>query len=70
MTWTQGRRLASITQNGITTSYEYNVNGIRTKKTVGEEVYNMLLSDDTLIGVGEDWIYITQGYIAARRRGY
>jgi hypothetical protein len=33
-TWERGRELAGLNGNGLTTSYKYNSDGIRTKKTV------------------------------------
>ncbi|MBR3415463.1 MAG: carbohydrate binding domain-containing protein, partial [Clostridia bacterium] len=35
MTWQEGRELASVIKGGVTTSYEYNSDGIRTEKTSG-----------------------------------
>ena len=34
MQWKGGRRLASLTKDGLSVSYEYNTDGIRTQKTV------------------------------------
>jgi len=39
MTWEQGRQLASITYNNKTTTYQYNSDGIRTKKTNSDGSY-------------------------------
>ena len=33
--WQNGRQLASTVLNGVTSSYEYNADGLRTEKTVG-----------------------------------
>lgn len=35
MSWSYGRRLASVTQNGSSYQYTYNADGLRTSKTVG-----------------------------------
>ncbi len=34
MTWEKGRRLSTISGNGLDVSYKYDVNGIRTEKRV------------------------------------
>ena len=34
MTW-EGRQLATLTQNGVTTSYKYDADGLRLEKTTG-----------------------------------
>ena len=39
-TWQNGRQLASATVGSKSVSYEYDVNGLRTSKTVGGVVYN------------------------------
>jgi len=39
-TWQNGRQLASTVLNGVTSSYEYNADGLRTQKTVGSTVYD------------------------------
>ena len=40
LTWTQGRRLSSITTGGSTYTYDYDMDGIRTSKTVDGVVHN------------------------------
>ena len=53
MTWAKGRQLSALSGNGITASFKYNNNGIRTSKTVnGVEteyfyVGDMLISQKT-----------------------
>ncbi len=39
MDWAEGRRLQSVTQNGQTHSYQYNADGLRTKKTNADGSY-------------------------------
>ena len=39
MTWRNGRQLASYSQGGKTYSYEYDVNGLRTKRSHADEGY-------------------------------
>lgn len=39
-TWQNGRELATATVNGITSSYTYNSDGLRTRKVVGNKVYD------------------------------
>ena len=40
-TWRNGRQLATLTKNSQTTSYEYNLNGLRTKKTNPDGSYSI-----------------------------
>ena len=59
-TWQHGRQLATATVNGVTASYLYNDNGIRTQKTVGGVTTKYYLSGDQLHGElrnGKDIIY-------------
>jgi YD repeat-containing protein len=49
MTWQNGRRMASATNGGTTTSYMYNENGIRTQKTVGSTATYYELDGSTII---------------------
>ena len=39
-TWQNGRQLASATVNGVTSNYTYNSDGLRTRKVVGNKVYD------------------------------
>ena len=39
MTWEHGRELKSVTYNGFTTTYEYDADGIRTKKAYSDGRY-------------------------------
>ena len=58
MQWKGGRRLASLTKDGLSVSYEYNTDGIRTQKTVngvttkyyldGSSVLRQVTGDDVL----------------------
>ena len=48
MSWT-GRRLNSITNNGTTSSYLYNADGIRTRKTVGSTVTEYFTNGSTIL---------------------
>ena len=48
MSWT-GRRLSSLTNGGTTSSYLYNADGIRTRKTVGDVTTDYFLDDSTIL---------------------
>ena len=48
-TWTNGRQLASVTKNGITTTYTYNKDGIRTSKTVNGVRHDYILNGSTIL---------------------
>jgi len=58
-TWERGRELAGISGNGLTISYKYDSNGVRTKKTVNSRSYTYQLVGDkvTFEDNGEDGIY-------------
>jgi RHS repeat-associated protein len=43
-TWQRGRQLAGISGNGLTASYTYNSNGVRTSKTVNGVEHTYLLN--------------------------
>jgi len=47
--WQNGRELNSVTHNGVSTSYAYNTEGIRVKKTYGSTTYNYYYADGALI---------------------
>ncbi len=47
-TW-NGRKLTNIQRNGTSTSYEYNVNGIRERKTTGSVVTEFFLNGSTIL---------------------
>ncbi len=49
MTWTQGRKLASGTLNGNAFAYQYDMNGMRYKKTVNGNVTEYYLDGSTII---------------------
>ena len=61
LTWTQGRRLASISGTGLSASYSYNENGIRVSKTVNGVTTNYLLDGTRIIkqsdGTDVLWYY-------------
>lgn len=48
-TWQMGRELASLTKDGITYSYKYNYDGLRTYKSDGTNTYNYIWQDGKLI---------------------
>ena len=48
-TWQNGRELASVVKGGVTTTYKYGADGLRTQKTVGSTVYNYYYSDGLLM---------------------
>ena len=48
MSWT-GRRLSSLTNGGTTSSYLYNADGIRTRKTVGSVTTDYFLDGSTIL---------------------
>ena len=47
-TW-NGRELAKVVKGGVTTTYKYGADGLRTQKTVGSTVYNYYYADGLLI---------------------
>ena len=49
-TWQNGRELAAVTKNGVTTSYVYNADGGRHTKTVGGVVTQYITVDGVLYG--------------------
>ncbi|MBP5631787.1 MAG: RHS repeat-associated core domain-containing protein [Clostridia bacterium] len=49
LTWTQGNRLASVNRAGTTSSYLYDENGYRTRKTVGSTVYTYIWDGERLV---------------------
>lgn len=51
MTWTEGRRLKTYYYNGATYAYEYNADGLRTKKTNPDGTYiEYLIADGRYLG--------------------
>ena len=63
-TWEAGRQLASMSKSGTDVAYQYNADGLRTKKTVTQSgastVYEYLWNESKLIGqkVGNDAVRI------------
>ena len=64
MTWVNGRRLASVTNSGVTTAYTYNDDGIRLTKQVGsnpvvtyETDGGKVLCQRTRIGTNDVYVY-------------
>ena len=63
-TWEAGRQLASMSKSGTDIAYQYNADGLRTKKTVTQSgastVYEYLWNESKLIGqkVGNDAVRI------------
>ena len=62
LTWECGRKLSSMTfPNGVTASYKYDANGIRTQKTVGSRTTEYFLEGSTIVAqkTGDDviWYY-------------
>ena len=49
LTWTQGNRLASVNRAVTTSSYLYDENGYRTRKTVGSTVYTYIWDAERLV---------------------
>ncbi|MBC8533587.1 RHS repeat-associated core domain-containing protein [Yeguia hominis] len=62
-TW-QGRQLASTSQGGMTLSFKYNVDGIRTQKTVNGTATNYFLNGNKILaqktGSTVTWFYYDQ----------
>jgi len=63
-TWEAGRQLASMSKSGTDVAYQYNADGLRTKKTVTQSgastVYEYLWNESKLVGqkVGNDAVRI------------
>ena len=63
-TWEAGRQLASMSKSGTDVAYQYNADGLRTKKTVTQSgastVYEYLWNESRLVGqkVGNDAVRI------------
>ena len=64
MTWEKGRRLASVTNSGVTTTYTYNDDGIRLTKKVGnnpvvtyETDGGKVLCQRTRIGTNDVYVF-------------
>ena len=49
LTWQQGRDLTSVTVGGATTTYAYDMDGIRTQKTVGGVVHTYVTQNGKLV---------------------
>jgi RHS repeat-associated protein len=49
LTWINGRQLQSYSSNGLSITYKYNVNGIRTEKNVNGIKTDYYLSDNNII---------------------
>ena len=67
MSW-MGRRLNSVTNNGTTSSYLYDADGIRTRKTVGSTMTEYFTSGSTILAekTGSDviwYIYDSDGEV-------
>ena len=63
MTWVNGRRLSSVTNSGVTTTYTYNDDGIRLTKQVGNNPIVTYETDGGLIlcqktGAGSSAVYV------------
>ena len=58
-TWQNGRQLAGISKDGLTTSYAYNASGIRTEKTVNGVTTEYYLDGSTIVAekTGTDIIW-------------
>ena len=61
-TWQNGRQLATVTNTGINISYTYNVDGIRTSKTVNGVTTNYYVLDGVLYGEQTGNNYISYLY--------
>ena len=48
-TWKNGRELATLSKDGVSTTYQYDGNSIRTKKTVGGVTTEYYLNGDTMM---------------------
>ena len=48
-TWQKGRTLATATKGGVTSTYTYNADGIRTKKTVGSTTTEYVLNGSQIL---------------------
>ena len=59
MQWQNGRQLSSLTVNGVPVSYEYDFNGIRTRKTVNGVRTDFFVMGDRVIAEqrGNDFIF-------------
>ncbi|MDD6285074.1 MAG: hypothetical protein PUB05_06890, partial [Firmicutes bacterium] len=63
--WMMGRRLAGITDTGLTTSYSYDSDGVRTQKTVNGVVTDYILDGGQVVGEKSGSNYISYEYDAA-----
>ena len=64
MTWTKGRQLAKTVNGGVTTTYTYNADGIRTSKTVGGVTTVYALDGTTILAEQKDGVVIRYFYDA------
>lgn len=48
LTWKNGRRLATYSKDGQTISYDYDADGVRTKKVAGNTTYTYVYAEDQL----------------------
>ena len=64
MTWTKGRQLAKTVNGGVTTTYTYNADGIRTSKTVGGVTTSYALDGTTILAEQKDGVVIRYFYDA------
>lgn len=60
-TWTQGRRLATMSSGGTTWTYTYDANGMRTKRTSGSTTYTYTYNGGKLSSMtcGSDVLYFS-----------
>ena len=53
-TWEHGRELTTATKNGVTWTYTYDANGMRTKRTNGSSTYKYMYYGGQLLNMSKD----------------
>ena len=61
-TWTQGRQMASHTTNGVTWSYTYDADGLRTGRTDGTNTFEYIYAGDKLVRLVKNGEVVDFGY--------
>lgn len=62
LSWTKGRQLESNIKDGVTTTYQYDANGIRTKKIVGDKKTDYTYIDGKLYAMKSSGVELTFSY--------
>ena len=65
-TWTQGRQMATHMTKGVTWSYTYDADGLRTGRTDGTNTYEYIYAGDKLVRMVKNGEVVDFGYAGGR----